>query len=174
MSNLPFIDWLFIGLIVLMVIHGFVKGLIEELFSWAALILAIWTAILLYQPGGAFIRTKTMESVRVVPELLAFIVIFGIILLTVKILERVFRTIIQGANLGGLNRFLGGIFGIIEGLAFTALIIFVLSVQPLFDASNILGESFFSRLLSPFIQIPLNRGQEIINAARSVILDFLA
>jgi membrane protein required for colicin V production len=163
MGNIPVIDWVFIGLILLMVVHGYVKGLIEELFSWAALVLAIWAAVLLFPAAGAFIRTKTMQNVRVVPELLGFIAIFLIVVALVKILERLLRNVIMGANLGGVNRLLGALFGVIEGFAFTALIIFVLCVQPLFDPSKLLEGSIFAGLLLPFLKIPPNK--EVINTA---------
>ena len=150
MSNLPVIDMVFIGLIILMVIHGFVKGFVEEIFSWATIVLAIWMGVLFYSAGGAFIRTRIMENVRVVPEVLAFVAIFIIVTFVLKMLERVLKDVIQGANLGTVNKILGAVFGVIEGLAVTTLIIFVLRVQPLFDASNIIGESVFAEILIPF------------------------
>ena len=150
MSNLPVIDLVFIALIILMVVHGYVKGFVEELFSWATIVLAIWMAVLFYSAGGAFIRTKIMADVRVVPEVLAFVAIFVIVTSVLKLLERLLKDVIQGANLGALNKVLGAVFGVIEGLAVTTLIIFVLRVQPLFDASNIIGESVFAEILIPF------------------------
>ena len=96
-----------------------------------------------------------MENIRVVPELLAFISIFLIIVLGIKIIERILANIVTGVNLSGVNRALGALFGIVEGLAFTALIIFILNIQPLFDASKIINDSFFAQILLPIIMIPL-------------------
>jgi len=155
MDKLQVIDWIFISLILLMMVHGYLKGFIEELFSWAALVLALWAAVILFPAGGAFIRTKTMGNVRAVPELLAFIAIFLIIMIVVKALGGILKNVIAGANLGGVNRLLGAVFGIIEGAAIVTLIIFVFRVQPLFDSSKILGESFFARFMLPIIKIPL-------------------
>jgi len=170
MSDLPVIDLLFAVLIVLMVIHGYVKGLVEEIFSWATIVMAIWLAIFFYPAGGAFIRTKTMENVRVVPEVLAFVGIFIIVTFILKMLERVLKDVIQGAKLGNLNKVLGAVFGVIEGLAITTLIIFVLRVQPLFDASSLIGESIFAEILLPFTRIPLDRGVEDIINTENVLL----
>ena len=150
MSNLPVIDLVFIALIILMVVHGYLKGFVEELFSWATIVLAIWMAVLFYSAGGAFIRTKIMANVRVVPEVLAFVAIFVIVTAVLKLLEHLLKDVIKGSNLGSANKVLGGVFGAIEGLAITTLIIFVLRVQPLFDASNIIGESIFAEFLLPF------------------------
>jgi len=150
MSNLPVIDYVFIALILLMVIHGYFKGFVEEIFSWATIILALWMAVLFYAPGGAFIRTMIMENVRVVPEVLAFVAIFIIVTAVLKLLKRLLKDVIEGAKLQSLDKILGVIFGAIEGLAITTLILFVLRVQPLFDASNIIGESVFAEFLLPF------------------------
>ena len=163
MGNMPVIDLVFLILIGLMVIHGYVKGFVEELFSWATLVLAIWMAVLFHQAGGAFIRTKIMTNVRVVPEVLAFAAIFFIIVLFLRMLERVLKDVIQGAKLGNVNKVIGGIFGVAEGLALTTLILFVLTVQPLFDPSNILGDSIFAEILLPIMGIPLSR--EIMEVA---------
>ena len=150
MSNLPVIDVVFIALIILMIVHGYVKGFVAEIFSWATIILALWMAVIFYQAGGAFIRTKTMANVRVVPEVLAFVAIFIIVAFVLKMLEGLLQSVIQGAKLTTLNKVLGAVFGVIEGLAITTLILFVLRVQPLFDASNLIGESIFAEILLPF------------------------
>jgi len=162
MSTIPIIDIIFFFLVVLMVIHGFLKGFIEELFSWAAPVLAIGTAIFMYPQGAAFIRDNFMENVRVVPEVLAFLAIFILIVLFVKFLGRVLKDVISGIHLGAVNRLLGAIFGLTEGLALTAIILFFLQVQEVFDSSKIIADSLFARFLSPIIQIPLNRGNDVV------------
>jgi membrane protein required for colicin V production len=165
MSNLPVIDYIFIFLILLMIIHGYIKGFVEELFSWAALILAIWAAVLLNPAAGAFIRQRTMQNVRVVPEILGFAAVFILVMIVIKLLEKILRDVIAGANLGTVNRILGAVFGLIEGLAFVILIVFVLVVQPLFNPAKILQDSVFAQIMLPLIRIPTGRGQDVINTA---------
>jgi len=166
MGNFPIIDVIFLVLIILMVLHGFVKGFIEEIFSWAGLVLSMLAAVLLYHPGAAFIRTKAMANVRFIPEILAFIVIFLIVMIFIKILERILKDIIVGTNLGGANKVLGAIFGLVQGFALVAIILFILYVQPLFDHSKVIGDSVFARILLPVILAPMHRGKEVIHAAR--------
>lgn len=168
------IDIFFIALVALMVIHGFVKGFVEELFSWAAMVLSIWAAVLLFPAGAALIREKFMPNVRIVPEIFAFIIIFLVVMLFIKLLERLLRDVITGANLGSLNKLLGVLFGMVEGFAFIALIIFVLRVQPLFDAAKLLEGSVIARFLSPLFKILPERGQELMNAAFLVVPAFPA
>lgn len=164
MGNFPVIDLIFLILIVLMLIHGYAKGFVEELFSWATLVLSMLAAVFFYAPGAEFIRSKTMENVKYIPEVLAFVAIFLIVMIFMKMLERVLKDIIMGAKLGGVNKVLGAVFGLAEGFALTAIILFVLTVQPLFDASKVIGDSIFAQILLPIIRAPMSRGREIINA----------
>jgi membrane protein required for colicin V production len=163
------IDIFFAVLIVVMAIHGFVKGFIEELFSRAAPILAIWAAVLLFSAGGLFIRERFMQNIRLIPEILAFIAIFVLVMLFVKMLGGILRSVVEGIHLGTVNKLLGVVFGLIEGIALTALILFILSVQPLFNASKLVGDSIFAQYLLPFIKIPLEHGKDIINTVLYVL-----
>jgi membrane protein required for colicin V production len=163
MNNLPVIDLIFLILIILMVIHGYVRGFIEEIFSWATLVLAIWAAVFLYPAGAEVIRKKIMQDVRLVPEILAFIAIFILIMIFLKMLEHILKDVITGAKLGGVNKVLGAVFGLIEGFALTALVLFVLDVQPLFNSSKVIGDSIFAQILMPFIKAPLNQEKDMVN-----------
>ena len=165
MSNIPVIDMIFMLLIALMVIHGYVKGFIEEIFSWVAIVLGILAAFFLHSAGADYIRKRAMQDVRFVPEILAFAAIFLIIMLFLKMVERILKDVIMEAKLGNVNRSLGAIFGLIEGLVLTTLILFILSVQPLFDPSKLIGDSIFAEILLPVIKIPVNRGKEIVDTA---------
>ena len=159
MSNISVIDLILLVLIILMVIHGYVKGFVEEIFSWAALILATWAAVFLHPAGAEFLRNKGMGNIRLVPEILAFIAIFVAVMLLLKFLEHILKEIIAGAKLGGVNKLLGLIFGLVEGFALTALILFVFTVQPFFDASKVIEDSIFAEILLPLIKIPLEWGK---------------
>jgi len=170
MNNIPVIDMVFIVLIFLMLIHGYLKGFIAELFSWASLVLSLFAAIVLYPFGAELIRRKIFENVRIIPEILSFIIIFLIVTLFIKMLEHVLKDVVAGAKLGGVNKFLGAIFGLAEGIAVTAIILFILTIQPFFDPMKIIGDSFFAHILLPLIQIPFNRSrQEMTNVVNILI-----
>ena len=158
MSSFQIIDLIFLILVVLMIFHGYVKGFLGEIFSWASLVFSIMAAVVFYPAGAAFIRRSIMENVRHVPEVLAFIAIFLMVMLFIKMLERVLKDIIAGAKLGGVNKVLGAVFGLIEGLALVTIIVFFLYVQPVFDVSRLLEDSVFAQILLPIITVHLDRG----------------
>ena len=161
MSNIPVIDIIFFVLIILMVIHGLIKGFIGELFSWAPLVLAVCTAIFLYPAGADLIRKRALQGIKFIPELLAFIAVFVAVILVLKLLEHVLKDIVDGAMLGGIDKILGMLFGFLEGVALTTAILLALNILPV--TSKVLEDSFFAQFLLPLISIPINRGKEVID-----------
>ena len=149
--NLAIIDFVFITLIFIFALHAALEGFVGEVFSTAAIVLGIAAAFYLYKNGAAFIRQKLpyLETVRVLPEVLSFGCIFAIVFAFIKCIESLLRDIVEGVRLGGINRFLGFLVGIMEGLFVIAVAIFILHTQPLFDPSPILAASVFDRLISP-------------------------
>lgn len=151
MSSLAVIDIVFLVLVCLLVLRGGIRGFIREFLSWPTLALGVLGAVFFYRNGALFIERRFLPGMKVLPEILAFIGIFFIIFLAFKILEKILRDIVEGIHLGGLDRALGVVFGLLEGVALTAFVFFLLVVQPLFDPSAILGSSVFANILLPLI-----------------------
>ena len=145
------IDFIFIALIALFIIRCYLKGFISELLSMAAIVLGLLASLFFYKNGGEFLRVKFWPNLKTIPEILAFVALFIIVFLVIKLLEILLKEVINGIKLGGADRFLGILFGLAEGLAVVSLILFLLRIQPLFDPSSILSDSFFARLLLPLI-----------------------
>ena len=152
MMKLAPLDIIFGILILIAVVRCALRGLVAELMSWAAVVCGVLFSFLLYKRGAVLIRERFFSG-QVLPEILAFAALFLIVFISVKILEYILRDIVNRIKLGGVDRFLGALFGILEGLCVVTLILFIISVQPLFDPRVILSDSFFARLLSPFITV---------------------
>jgi membrane protein required for colicin V production len=127
------------------------KGFVGEVFSMAAIILGILCALFFYKNGGEFLRTTFWPGLKVIPEVIAFISLFIIVFIVVKILESMFKGIIERVKLSGIDRFLGTILGLAEGIAVVSLVLLLLKIQPLFDPSSILSDSVFAKILLPLI-----------------------
>jgi membrane protein required for colicin V production len=117
----------------------------------AAIVLGILASLFFYKNGAEFIRESFLPGMKTLPEIIAFIALFVIVFIVVKLLEILFKGVIHGLRGGGIDRFFGLIFGFAEGIAVISLVLFVLTVQPLFDSSAILSGSFFARFLLPLI-----------------------
>ncbi|MDR2019415.1 MAG: CvpA family protein [Treponema sp.] len=143
------IDIVFAVLALILIIRASLRGFVEEFMSMASLVLGLLGAALFYKNAGLFIRERYMPEVQAIPEILGFLILFLIVFILIKILAHILEDIIQRIHLGGVNRFLGFIFGIVEGLTLIFLILVVFTIQPLFDSGPLLGESCFARFLLP-------------------------
>jgi membrane protein required for colicin V production len=147
------IDIIFIVLIFILVIRCALRGFVMEVMSMASVVLGLLAALLFYKPGAAFVRTKILEDVEVLPELIAFVSLMIIVFIVIKILERIIQDIISRITLlGGIDHSLGLVLGLLEGLLLVSLILFVLSIQPLFNPDSLLENSFFAKLLNPLMR----------------------
>jgi len=145
------IDYVFVGLITLLMIRCYLRGFISELLSMAALVLGLLTALFFHKNGGAYLRERFWHDLNVIPEIVAFVGLFVIVFLVVKIIEKILTNIINTVSLTTIDSILGLILGLIEGITIVSLFVFILKIQPLFDASELLQNSFFARLLLPII-----------------------
>ena len=153
---MPVIDIVFLALIGLLTLRCFLKGFSGEIIALASFALGITGAVLFFRAGAAFFRTSPMfkgvfSGVPALPEILAFTAIFVIVFIAGKILDHILADIIRRLHLNGLNRILGIVLGLVEGVALVSLILILVSIQPLFDPIPLLGESMFARLLFPLI-----------------------
>ncbi|MDR1108554.1 MAG: CvpA family protein [Spirochaetaceae bacterium] len=145
------IDIIFIALVLILVIRCALRGFIEEVMSMASVVAGVFSAVFFYKRGGAFLRERYLGNLGVVPEILGFIILFLIPFVGIRILEHIIKDIIARVHLGGIDRFLGILFGLVEGIVLIALVLFVIDIQPLFDKNLLLEKSFFAPFLLPVI-----------------------
>jgi membrane protein required for colicin V production len=166
-TSLKVIDYVFLVLTLLLVIRCTLRGFISEFMTLASLVLGALASLFLYRSGAAFLRDRWLEGldakipaflqnllpglVRNIPEILAFVLIFVVVFFAVKLVEFLLKDIIQRIRLGGVDRFLGLLFGMAEGVAVTSLLLLILNVQPVFDAAPLLEGSVFAELLLPLV-----------------------
>ena len=74
--------------------------------------------------------------------------------LLVKIIQQLFSKAFSGEMLRGLDRSLGLLFGLVEGVVVVAFIILVMISQPWVDFRSALDGSFFDKILSSVIAQP--------------------
>lgn len=151
MNNFMPIDFVFVILILIFTIRCAIRGFISEVMSMAAVVLGLLASLFFFKKGGAYISERFMPKYPTFSDVIAFILLFLIVFLVMKILERLLKDIIEGIKLGKADRFLGFLFGIIEGFIVTGLILFIITVQPLFDPQKVLNNSFFAGILLPLI-----------------------
>jgi membrane protein required for colicin V production len=152
------LDLIFTVIVIIIVIKASLRGFIGELMSMASVILGIVAAILFRKSGAAFIREQFMSGMNLLPEILACISIFLIVWIIFRVVEFTLKNIIDLIHLGAIDRFLGIVFGLLEGLGVLCLALFLLvTIQPILEPHTdfiapMLEKSLFARYLLPLVK----------------------
>jgi membrane protein required for colicin V production len=102
-----FIDTVALVLLVISVFKGFTKGFIVALFSFLAFIIGLAAALKLSALAASYIGNTVNISQRWLP-VIAFLVVFLIVALSIRLGAKMLEGVVKLAMLGWLNR-LGGI-----------------------------------------------------------------
>jgi membrane protein required for colicin V production len=111
---MTWLDYAVLGVIGLSIAWGIWRGLAHEVMSLAAWVIAFLAANLFAGPLG-----ETLPARIPGPELrvlVAFVVIFVVILAIVTLAGLLFSKFIKAVGLGNLDRTLGALFGVARGL----------------------------------------------------------
>lgn len=161
------IDIVFLLIILLCSVLAAMNGFLNEVFGKAAPVVAVWVALIFYKPLVLPIQQYVKNPT--VSVILAFVLVFVMAFIVVKLMQSVIKNIFGGEIFTQLDRFLGVIFGIIEGVAVVCVILILLRLQPWFPVSSILEKSFFDSMLNPFVREPLNGFIQSVNSKNIVI-----
>lgn len=139
------LDIIFLVLIGIAAIRGAFRGFVTEFLSAAAIILGIIAAVFFSKAAGRIVATQL--GLTNWSEIIAFLIIFLAVYIIIKIFEGALNNFVDTLKLGGLDKALGFFLGILEGVLLAAVIVFLLTVQPLFDVTGIVEESFIALLI---------------------------
>lgn len=166
--NLPIIDLIFILIIVALALIGLIKGFLDEVLGKVIPIASIWIAFMTF--GYLMPTVEERIKIHIVAVICSFLIVFIATFIVLKIFQLILKKIFSGAILKSLDRFLGLVFGIIEGFAVVCLILLVLTAQPWFDSSSILTGSIFAKYLEPIISIPAKAITDTVNNAAAFVM----
>jgi membrane protein required for colicin V production len=111
---MTWLDWVAIGVLAASIAWGVWRGLVRELMSLAGWVIAFLAANLLAAP----VAEVMPETIRQ-PELrtlLGFALVFLGTLVVTTLCAVLLGKMVHAAGLGGLDRLLGGLFGLLRGL----------------------------------------------------------
>jgi membrane protein required for colicin V production len=147
--SLSGLDIVFLVVIVFFTLRVGIKGFVKEFMSMAALILGIAVAVIFSGLVGQYIQPYL--GVGPWSQVVAFLALFLITYVVVKLFENALYHIVERINLESLDRALGFFLGLAEGILVVFILILLIQLQPLFEAGDILAESVFARLLTPLL-----------------------
>lgn len=155
-----FIDIIVVVLLVIAIFKGLRKGLIVGVFSFLAIIIGLAAAIKLSAVAASYLGDNVNISQRWLP-VIAFVVVFFIVVLLVRLGAKALESIARVAMLGWLNR-LGGVF------FFSLIYLFIFSIILFYGSNlNLLNKETAQHSIAfPYLQ-PL--APKIINVLGSVL-----
>lgn len=124
--NMNTFDIIIAALLIFGFIRGLLKGLFVEVASLVALIAGVYGAI----HFSYFVRNLLADYVSWEEKYIAiisFAITFGIIVLVVGLLGKMFTKIADFASLGFINKLLGGVFGALKIVLIVSVVLIVFS-----------------------------------------------
>ena len=120
-SDVAIFDLIIAALVITSAIYGLYRGLIRELISLIAWVLAFFLAIL-FSPNFANLLDPTWagETLRLI---FSFSAIFVGVLIVSSFIQFVVRKFLSLVGLGSLDRFLGMVFGIARGVVISTILL---------------------------------------------------
>lgn len=116
------IEYLLFLPIVYGLVKGWKKGLIREVIALVSLVLGLVGAQLLHSPVYNFLVEKTDESGAMI-HIAAYTLVFLSIMIALNWTGKLLTSLIETAQLGTVNKFLGSVFSAIKWLIVTAILV---------------------------------------------------
>lgn len=127
--TLTWLDWIFIGLLTITAVAGFMRGLIREALGLAAWIIALLAARVLAEPvADLFAGLIDNADGRLV---LAFVLVIFAVVLLGGLVIRLVHAAVEWVGMGLFNRVMGAAFGTAKGAAILVLVTILISLTPL-------------------------------------------
>jgi membrane protein required for colicin V production len=138
-------DWMICALVLLNVVTAAMQGFFSEALTMAGLVLgyivAAWQYRALAEWLESFLKNPWLA------EILGFLLIFFAIVLLFGAAARIARWLMKEAGLSGLDRFLGGVLGLLKGGLMVAVIL--MGMTAFAPTSKFLASS----RLAPYFQV---------------------
>lgn len=115
--NSPF-DLACIALAAFLVTKGIWKGFVKEVAGILALLLGLTLSRLYHEPVAQTLGKAINENYV---EIGAYVLVFALTYIGVMLAGKVLEKFLKTLFLGGINRILGGVFGLIKSLAWALL-----------------------------------------------------
>lgn len=143
------IDICFLIIILIFSVLALIKGLVKEFFGKVSVIGGLACAIIFSPKLTPFIE-NTIHN-RLVSIVLSFLLVFIVVFLFICIIQQIVEKVFSGEIMHGLDRVLGFILGILEGLVVVIFIMVLMTMQPWIDTTEIVSGSLFFSILSNVI-----------------------
>ena len=138
------VDITIIGIILISTVISLFRGLVREILSLVAWVISFWAAATFAPQVSTLLEDYlSIPTARIV---LAFIGVLVVALVLSGLVNTLIGRLIEKTGLSGTDRMLGGIFGLLRGVAIVAVVVLIAGL------TRIPGASWWqqSQLIAPF------------------------
>ena len=124
--------WVDILILVILAVSALIslwRGFIKEAFSLANWFLAFWIALTFARPLASLLRDFITEPSMQMG--VAFVGLFVATLIVGAILSHIASSFVKMSGLGGMDKFLGVIFGLLRGVILVVILVMLASLTPM-------------------------------------------
>jgi membrane protein required for colicin V production len=114
-------DLMIVLVLLVSVVQAAISGFFQEAFAIAGAVFGYIVAAWQYQRLTGYISPYI--SSRWLAEIVAFLLIFGLVLVLAGLLGRTVRWLIKEVGLSGIDRFLGALLGLLRGSLLVAIVL---------------------------------------------------
>ncbi len=149
--NISAFDIVSIIILLILAVRGTFRGFVAEIMSMASVLVGIIIAVIFTHSVSILLQEYIGESFW--NTVIAFLGLFLISYLIIKVFESSLNSIIEKVQLEKLDQSLGFFLGLIEGFLFIIILVFILRAQPLIVIDKMLENSFSADISDKIIPI---------------------
>lgn len=158
------IDIIFLIILGVMAVRGLFNGLIKELFSFGALILGLLASMGFYKSLAGFFAEQFGSYGWI--EGVSFFLIFIVVFVLLKIAEHTILKLMDDTAAFSVDKGLGFVLGLLEGIIICSLITYFINFQTLFNLDKLLAGSFFVPFFSKIFPFLESTGSAVMNSIK--------
>jgi membrane protein required for colicin V production len=137
------IDWVLLGVLVLSALLGALRGFVAEVLSMVVWIAAFWLAFVYGADAAQALQPQMQDPAG--RMLLAYALVFIAAMVTGGVVTWLVGKLVRSIGLGGVDRFLGMLYGLLRGIALGCVLVLVLGFtalprEPQWNASPLVPE----------------------------------
>ncbi|MEJ2664820.1 MAG: CvpA family protein [Spirochaetia bacterium] len=150
-DGISILDIVFLLILLILIIRGGFRGFVTEISLMAAPILGILCAVLFSNMLSDVTAMLTGAKDSIWNHIIAFLIIFLLVYLLVYLIQGFFLNLIGRLNLENLDRALGVILGLVEGVLVVAILLIIAHWLPWEGLQQLLQHSIFNIIFTPFL-----------------------
>ena len=159
------VDMVIFLIVMISAVVNCIRGFVSEFSHVGGLIAGFFTGIM-------FTSTLAVKLNEVIPyslplwvsSLLSFVILVLIGYLIIRLLGNAVETIVDSFHLGAINNILGFFWGLFSSIFFLSVIMYVLTLQTVFDFSNIFSSSIFiTRVIEPLLPETISTLESVLS-----------